>query len=622
MEYFTLLTNLGATKIAAASAANSTVNLTQIAVGDGSGTVPVPDISQTALVNEVFRTDLSELTQDEINTNHFIARSVIPEDEGNFWIREIGVFDADGDLIAVGNYPETYKSILTEGAAKSVDLSVVFEVANADVVNLTIDPTIVMASQDYVNQKLLQKLDKSDFISLITANCLVGGTINATEVDTTTILDIYNDGSCLECYPLNSDGNSLGSTNATLSNITFETGVFENCAKFNGVDSVMALDITKPNNIFTISNWYKKGSIDSQFGLGRKGSNIAYTQAYWFRVLGHSFSSGKSQVADYGSVNVSLDDGKFHLYSCTVDLINSELRFYIDGVYNYTHALSSNELACINAYTNLRGLNDETSYFLSNGSIEQIRLFDKELTDIEHLKLYLEKYLTSVTLDNANIAYSNGKSKGYDLAFELITSKALSELTFQTGWNEVIKTKAGAYTVSQNLSLLAENSDGVSNYFSINDGKYYDKDGVHLENQAPILQVLFDGTNIIEVKKVEDFIGYVQNVSENMKIVAFGIVSNNNRYVLDNPFGNEVHEKCLVQCEIKINGTWYVSEGGNTGSYSRGTKGWSLAEGIVVQTGDQYVNEVSLPGAINAYIGIGSLLSSAECRVKVFKVGN
>jgi hypothetical protein len=161
MEYFTVLTNTGATKIAAAAAANSTIALTQIAVGDGSGTVPVPDISQTALVNEVFRTDLSELTQDEINTNHFIARSVIPEDEGNFWIREIGVYDADGDLIAVGNYPETYKSILTDGAAKSVDLSVVFEVANADVVNLVLDPTIVMASQDYVNQKIANKTDKS-----------------------------------------------------------------------------------------------------------------------------------------------------------------------------------------------------------------------------------------------------------------------------------------------------------------------------------------------------------------------------------------------------------------------------------------------------------------------------
>lgn len=161
MEYFTVLTNIGAQKIAAANAANSTINLSEIAVGDGNGVVPVPDISQEALVNEKFRAPLSELTQDEVNKNHFIARSLVPADNGNFWIREIGVYDVDGDLIAVGNYPETYKSILTDGAAKEVDLIVVFEVANADVVKLEIDPSIVMASQDFVNQKVATKADKT-----------------------------------------------------------------------------------------------------------------------------------------------------------------------------------------------------------------------------------------------------------------------------------------------------------------------------------------------------------------------------------------------------------------------------------------------------------------------------
>ncbi|WP_419768587.1 phage tail protein [Arcobacter sp.] len=169
MEYFTVLTNIGAQKIAAATAANSTINLSEIAVGDGNGVVPVPDISQEALVNEKFRAPLSELTQDEVNKNHFIARSLVPADNGNFWIREIGIYDVDGDLIAVGNYPETYKSILTDGAAKEVDLIVVFEVANADVVKLEIDPSIVMASQDFVNQKVATKADKNHNHDLIYA---------------------------------------------------------------------------------------------------------------------------------------------------------------------------------------------------------------------------------------------------------------------------------------------------------------------------------------------------------------------------------------------------------------------------------------------------------------------
>lgn len=161
MDYFTLLTNLGAQKIAAAMAANTTIDLTEIAIGDGNGAVPVPNITQTALVHEVFRTELSELKVDAVNTNQIIARAVIPASEGNFWVREVGIFDADGDLIAVGNYPETYKSILTQGAAKEIDLMVVFEVANTEVVQLVIDPSIVMASQEYVNGKVANKAESN-----------------------------------------------------------------------------------------------------------------------------------------------------------------------------------------------------------------------------------------------------------------------------------------------------------------------------------------------------------------------------------------------------------------------------------------------------------------------------
>lgn len=164
MKYFTVLTTTGANKIAAATAANETINLTHIAVGDSNGTETAPVISQTQLINEVYRTALSEKKVDENNSNHIIASSTVPADQGNFWIREVGVFDEDGDLIAVGNYPETYKSILTQGAAKEVILRVVFEVANTEVVSLQIDPSIVMASQEFVNEKLLTKADK-DYVA-------------------------------------------------------------------------------------------------------------------------------------------------------------------------------------------------------------------------------------------------------------------------------------------------------------------------------------------------------------------------------------------------------------------------------------------------------------------------
>lgn len=161
MKYFTVLTNLGAQKIATATANNTTINLTHIAVGDSNGTQTAPTTDQTELINEVFRAALSEKKVDENNLNYIVASSVIPVDEGNFWIREVGVFDEDGDLIAVGNYAETFKSLLTDGVAKEVVLRVIFEVSNTDAIELVIDPTVVMASQEFVNNEMAKKAEKN-----------------------------------------------------------------------------------------------------------------------------------------------------------------------------------------------------------------------------------------------------------------------------------------------------------------------------------------------------------------------------------------------------------------------------------------------------------------------------
>lgn len=154
MEYFTLLTQKGSEKIAAATAANTTVNLTYIALGDGKGTVPMPDASKTALVNEVYRAPLNDLRVDEQNANWLVAEGYVPSDEGNFWVREVGIFDSDGDLIIIGNYPETFKPITSNGVAKDLYMKVITEVSSADAVTLQVDPSVVMASQEYVNERL------------------------------------------------------------------------------------------------------------------------------------------------------------------------------------------------------------------------------------------------------------------------------------------------------------------------------------------------------------------------------------------------------------------------------------------------------------------------------------
>ena len=162
MDYFTLLTQTGATKITAAAANNTTVNLTHIAVGDGAGSVVMPDASQTALVGETYKTQLSDLKVDDNNSNWLVAVGYIPSDIGNFWVREVGIFDEDGDLIAVGNYPETFKPVMANNVAKDLYISVIIETSNAEAVTLTIDPSIVMASRLYVEENFSNKQHKHD----------------------------------------------------------------------------------------------------------------------------------------------------------------------------------------------------------------------------------------------------------------------------------------------------------------------------------------------------------------------------------------------------------------------------------------------------------------------------
>lgn len=169
MEYFTLLTEVGAQKIAAATAANTTVALAEIALGDGSGTVPMPDASKTALVNEVYRAPLNDLRVDENNANWLVAEGYVPSDKGNFWVREVGIFDSDGDLIIIGNYPETFKPITSNGVAKDLYMKVITEVSSADAVALSVDPSVVMASQEFVNERLKNRPTNEEMNAAISA---------------------------------------------------------------------------------------------------------------------------------------------------------------------------------------------------------------------------------------------------------------------------------------------------------------------------------------------------------------------------------------------------------------------------------------------------------------------
>lgn len=155
-KYFALLTNIGAAKLANATALGAQVEITQMAVGDGNGVLPTPNPAQTALTHELRRAQLNMLTIDPVNTNQIIAEQVIPEDVGGWWIREIGLFDKDGDMIAVANCAETYKPQLQEGSGRVQVIRVILIVSSTEAVTLKIDPSVVLATRKYVDDAVIE----------------------------------------------------------------------------------------------------------------------------------------------------------------------------------------------------------------------------------------------------------------------------------------------------------------------------------------------------------------------------------------------------------------------------------------------------------------------------------
>lgn len=161
-KYYAVLTNVGAAKLANATALGAQVEITQLAVGDGNGVLPTPNPAQTALVHELRRAPLNMLTVDQANASQIIAEQVIPEDVGGWWIREIGLFDKDGDMVAIANCAETYKPQLQEGSGRVQVIRVILIVSSTKAVTLKIDPAVVLATRQYVDQIVSGMLKKSE----------------------------------------------------------------------------------------------------------------------------------------------------------------------------------------------------------------------------------------------------------------------------------------------------------------------------------------------------------------------------------------------------------------------------------------------------------------------------
>ncbi|MRS91327.1 phage tail protein [Enterobacteriaceae bacterium RIT714] len=155
-KFYTLLTEIGAAKLASSAALGVPLKITQMAVGDGGGVLPTPSAQQTRLIAEKRRADINMLYIDPQNSSQIIAEQVIPETEGGWWIREVGLFDDTGALIAIGNCPESYKPQLAEGSGRTQTVRMVLITSSTDIITLKIDPAVVLATRKYVDDKVLE----------------------------------------------------------------------------------------------------------------------------------------------------------------------------------------------------------------------------------------------------------------------------------------------------------------------------------------------------------------------------------------------------------------------------------------------------------------------------------
>ncbi|HCP1206187.1 TPA: phage tail protein [Escherichia coli] len=202
VKYYAILTNQGAARLANATMLGSKLNLTQMAVGDANGVLPTPDPAQTKLINQKRIAPLNLLSVDPNNQSQIIAEQIIPESEGGFWIREIGLYDDKGVLIAVANCPETYKPQLQEGSGRTQTIRMILVVTNTEAITLKIDPSVVLATRKYVDDKISEheqsrrhpdaSLTAKGFVQLSSATNSTSETLAATPKAVKDAYDLAN----------------------------------------------------------------------------------------------------------------------------------------------------------------------------------------------------------------------------------------------------------------------------------------------------------------------------------------------------------------------------------------------------------------------------------------------
>ncbi|MGN7972796.1 phage tail protein [Serratia sp. 22264] len=161
-KFIVLTTHLGNSKLAAAAVSGVPLNIEMMAVGDGNGQLPQPAPEQTGLINERYRAELNRLSISDQSAEVIEAEMIMPPQIGGFWLREVALYDADGGCIAVGNMPDTYKPLLSEGSGRYQVIRMQLQVSNAALVEMLADPSVVLATSEAVKAAEDAAKDYSD----------------------------------------------------------------------------------------------------------------------------------------------------------------------------------------------------------------------------------------------------------------------------------------------------------------------------------------------------------------------------------------------------------------------------------------------------------------------------
>ena len=268
-QFFAILTAVGEAKQANANALGVPWKLTQLGVGDANGTDPIPSRLQTKLINERRRALLNQLKIDPDNPSVLVAEQVIPADVGGWWVREIGLYDSDGDLVAVANCAPSFKPLLSQGSGRTQIVRMNFIVSSITNVVLKIDPAVVLATRQYVDTAIDTILPSNKAPGTYRQVTISKYGIVLSGANPTTLAGF----GITDAYTKNEAGQSFASKSTTL-------------AGYNIGDAY-----TKPQVDGSLS-----GKADKSTTLAGYGITNAYTKTE----AGQSFASKSTTLAGYG----------------------------------------------------------------------------------------------------------------------------------------------------------------------------------------------------------------------------------------------------------------------------------------------------------------------------------